>query len=147
MTAAPQTADRSPARRGFTLTEMMVVTTLIGVMAAISVPSFQRAVEQSRGDVAVANLRAIWAAERIFWLENRNYTSSLSALQSLGVLDGAIPADGVGSMGGYQYTISTSDSDTPFRATATSVNGLGYLSIDATGLVDSSHSTVTPGFQ
>ena len=147
MTTTPQTADRRTARRGFTLTELMVVTTLIGVMAAMSVPSFQRAVEQSRVDIAVANLRAVWAAERLYWLENHTYTSSISTLQGMAVLDNAIPNDGVSSIGGYQYSISLPDPNTPPTTTATSVNGLGYLTIDDTGSVDSSHSTLTPSFQ
>ena len=147
MKTAPHTADRTAARRGFTLTELMVVTTIIGVMAAMSVPSFQRAVEQSRVDIAVANLRAVWAAERLYWLENHSYTASVSTLQDLGLLDNSIPNDGVGSIGGYQYTISTTDSDTPLRARATSVNELGYLLIDDSGSIDSSNSTLSPGFQ
>ena len=98
MTTTPQTADRCTVRRGFTLTELMVVTTLIGVMAAMSIPSFQRAVEQSRADIAAANLRAIWAAERLFWLENHAYTDKLSqqspqpvGLMQLGLLDPSLP--------------------------------------------------------
>ena len=147
MKTSPQTADHPAARRGFTLTELMVVTTLIGVMAAMSVPSFQRAVQQSRVDISVANLRAIWAAERLYWLENHSYTPSVGTLQNMGLLDNSIPNDGVGSIGGYQYTISTSDSDTPLRARATSINNLGYLLIDDSGSVDGSHSTLSPGFQ
>ena len=67
--------------RGFSLVEVMVVLTVIGVLIALSVPSYQRAVEQARADVAVANLRAIWSAERLFWIEHHPYTADLSALR------------------------------------------------------------------
>ena len=105
------------ARRGFTLTELMVVTTLIGVMAAMSVPSFQRAVQQSRVDIAVANLRAIWAAERLYWLENHTYTSSdQHPARPLALLDNGIPSDG-GQLRSADIStrISPPDSDTPLR--------------------------------
>ena len=106
----------------------MVVTTIIGVMAAMSVPSFQRAIEQSRADIAVANLRAIWAAERLYWLEYHTYTTSVSTLQSSGSLDNGIPNDGVSSMGGYQYSVPPRPGaiDTTMTATATNVNGLAH---------------------
>lgn len=57
------------ARRGFTLLEVTVVMTIMGVMLAIPAPMFFRAVEQSKLDVAAGNLRAIWGAQRFYYLE------------------------------------------------------------------------------
>jgi prepilin-type N-terminal cleavage/methylation domain-containing protein len=149
MSNTPQTADRSAARRGFTLTELLVVLTIVGVMAAMSVPGFQRAVEQSRANIAVANLRAVWAAERLYWLEYHTYTSNVKILQDLGVLDNGIPNDGVTSMGGYQYGITASDS--AMSATATNAGGLGAFSINEAGDVSGSIAiggiAIAPGFQ
>ena len=149
MPTTPQAADRSATRRGFTLTEMMVVTLIIGVMAALSVPSFQRAIEQSRANIAVANLRAIWAAERLYWLEYHTYISSVSTLQTLGVLDNGIPSDASGSMGGYQYSVTRTDAT--MTATATNASGLGAYSINETGSVSGSITVrgipIPPGFQ
>ena len=137
MPTTPQTADRSKARRGFTLTELMIVTVIIGIMAAMSVPSFRRAVEQSRADVAVANLRAIWAAERLFWLENHMYTptpaTALQNLQNLGLVDKEI----VSGTGGYTYSVPSTTATT-FTATATNASGLGSFSINEAGDVSGS---------
>src|SRR5271157_5862294 len=72
--------------RGYTLVEMMIVLVVVGVMISFGIPQFSRALEQARADVAGANLRAIWTAERIYWLDNRNYTSSLNVLVSLNLL-------------------------------------------------------------
>ena len=63
--------------RGYTLVEMMIVLVVMGVMISFGIPQFSRALEQSRADVAGANLRAIWTAERIYWLDNRTYTTNL----------------------------------------------------------------------
>jgi prepilin-type N-terminal cleavage/methylation domain-containing protein len=158
MTTTPQTADRRKARRGFTLTELMVVTTLIGVMAAMSVPSFQHACEQSRADIAAANLRAIWAAERLFWLENHTYTDKLATqtsplppgLADLGLIDSEI----VSSTVGYVYLVPAAGTAT-FTATATrkdpSGATFGFFRIDQTGsssgTVSIGGATFTPGFQ
>ncbi|MFZ1935953.1 MAG: prepilin-type N-terminal cleavage/methylation domain-containing protein [Thermoguttaceae bacterium] len=146
MRITPHTADRAAVRRGFTLTELMVVTTLIGVMAAMSVPSFQRAVTQSRTDIAAANLRAIWAAERLYWLENHSYAGTLSqqsppGLIQLGLLDPSLPLTQAGvtyQTGGYYFSVVLgTDSTSAFTATAT--NALAgpptAITIDQNGTV------------
>jgi prepilin-type N-terminal cleavage/methylation domain-containing protein len=142
-------ADCRKPRRGFTLTELMVVMVIVGVMVAASAPSFQRAIEQSRADIAVANLRAIWAAERLHWLEYHNYTSDIAALQTLGILDKEIPTDSSGAKGGYWYEISASSGT--MTATATRVGASGAFQInesgDGSGTVTVYGFTITPGFQ
>jgi prepilin-type N-terminal cleavage/methylation domain-containing protein len=146
-------ADRCKPRRGFTLTELMVVMTIIGVLVAASVPSFQHAIEQSRADIAVANLRAIWAAERLFWLENQKYTDDIGKLQTLGVLDSSIPTSSSNSGGGYSYSISVDPATekTNMIATATRAGTTSSFTITESGGVSGSVTvsgfTITPGFQ
>ena len=84
-------STQSPSvSRGFSLVEVMVVLTILGILIAMAVPRYTRAIEQSRADIAAANLRAIWSAERLYWLENRVYTADLNRLQTLGLLDSAV---------------------------------------------------------
>ena len=73
---------KSGGTRGYTLVEMMIVLVVMGVMISFGIPQFSRALEQSRANVAGANLRAIWTAERIYWLEYRTYAPSLPWLAS-----------------------------------------------------------------
>src|SRR5437870_2575805 len=101
---------RKPVRRthppgGFSLMEVMIVLTVMGVLIAMAAPTFQRALEQSRADVAGANLRAIWSAERLYWLENHNYSGDLSELKSLGLIDPTI----VSATTVYVYSVGTAD--------------------------------------
>jgi prepilin-type N-terminal cleavage/methylation domain-containing protein len=156
MPSPPHIADRSKARRGFTLVELMVVTVIIGVMAAMSVPSFQRAIEQSRADIAAANLRAIWAAERLYWLEYHTYTPAAAspvnpdpAMQSLSNM-GLIDTEIVSGAGGYTYAV-TEATTTSFTATATRTTNSNFFSINESGNVSGSisfgGSPITPGFQ
>ncbi len=70
------------ARRGNTLVELCVVMLVMSVLAAMGVPRFMRSLEQSKVDVAAANLRAIWTAQRLYWLKHLTYACDLSSLIS-----------------------------------------------------------------
>jgi prepilin-type N-terminal cleavage/methylation domain-containing protein len=153
MRITPHNADRPPPRRGFTLVELMVVMAIVGVMVAMSAPSFERAIEQSRADIALANLRAVWAAERLYWLEYHKYTSDIGSLRTLGVLDTSIPTDPSDSVGGYSYsvTVDAATEETNVTATATRAGtGTGFTineTGESSGTVTISGFSITPGFQ
>ncbi|MCS7208555.1 MAG: prepilin-type N-terminal cleavage/methylation domain-containing protein [Fimbriimonadales bacterium] len=51
------------ANRGFTLTEIMIVVLIVGVLLAIAVPSYMNARERSRAAACRSNLRRIQAAK------------------------------------------------------------------------------------
>lgn len=135
-------------RRGFSLSELVLVLAIMSVLTALSVPSFRRATEQSQADIAAANLRAIWAAQRFYWLDNRHYAANFSDLKSL--LDPGIAASGTP----YAFAINVMDSNT-FTATATRAGSgqwTGQLSIDQSGMLTgiiqaSGQNNIVPGFQ
>jgi prepilin-type N-terminal cleavage/methylation domain-containing protein len=135
-------------RGGFSLIEVMVVLTLIGILVMFSAPSFQMVLEQSRADVACANLRAVWAAQRLYWIEYRVFTPDLGRLQSLGVLDPAVAS----AARDYSYQINSADANA-FSAAATRIGSprwTGQFTIDSTGTLDGSvqagdGSQISPG--
>jgi prepilin-type N-terminal cleavage/methylation domain-containing protein len=144
-------ADYPTGRRAFTLVELMIVLTLISIVATMCVPTFKKAIEQSEADIAAANLRAIWAAERLYWLEYHSYTSDLSALQGLKLLDPGLPTTGTSPVpGGYTYAIDSNADANTFNATATR-GEMGHYNINQDGAVSGtvtvSSGTITPGFQ
>ena len=67
-------------KRGYTLVEMIVAVIVAGVLLSVGVPRFAQSLEQSRADVAGANLRSIWSAQRLYWLQNRTYAPDLPTL-------------------------------------------------------------------
>jgi prepilin-type N-terminal cleavage/methylation domain-containing protein len=137
--------------RGYTLIEMLVALIVTGVLLSIGVPKFQQSLEQSRADVAGANLRAIWAAQRLYWLENRSYAPDLNTLLSANLIDPSLPT----TTTPYSYVIASS-SESWFTGTATrggSTNWSGTFTIAADGSFSGSVQqsgqgvSVVPGFQ
>ena len=122
----------------------MVVLVVIGILVGIAAPSYQRAMDKSRTDIAAANLRAIWAAQRIYWLEYQVYTDK-STLESAGILDPKIESDPT-----FDYTVSTStDSDGwHFQAkafpNASHATWQGYYLLDETGSFDPNSAICPP---
>lgn len=57
------------SKKGFSLIELMIVVTIIGILAAIAVPNYQRFQAKARQSEAKSNLAALYAAEKAFFSE------------------------------------------------------------------------------
>lgn len=63
-------------RNGFTLIELVIVVVIIGILATLAVTQYSSYYEKTLGNEAVANLKLIAAAERIYKMETGAYYPS-----------------------------------------------------------------------
>ncbi|MFC1461755.1 type IV pilin protein, partial [Verrucomicrobiota bacterium] len=56
-------------KKGFTLVEIMIVVAIIGLLAAIAIPSFMRARTRSQQNACINNLRQIEAGKEQYGME------------------------------------------------------------------------------
>ncbi len=59
--------------RGFTLIEMLVVMTIIGMVAAIAVPSLMNAIDRSRRSSTMADIRTLGTALERYAFDHHRY--------------------------------------------------------------------------
>lgn len=69
--------------RGFTLIELMLVVAVIGILASIAVPSYQRYVQASKVSAVQQFMLGIASRQEQYRMENRSYTAGTSALSKL----------------------------------------------------------------
>ena len=66
--------------KGFTLVEIMIVVVIIGLLAAMAIPAFQKVRKASQDKTVLNNARQLSAAADQYYLENGVSTVTLSNL-------------------------------------------------------------------
>jgi len=98
-------------RKAFTLTELLIVVLVIGILAAIGIPQLAASLEKARSADAKIGLNQIYRAEIVFEGDRRFYTDSVGDLADVALTERY-----------WSFRIDTPTS-TSFTATATRTSG------------------------
>ena len=117
--------------KGFTLIELLVVVLSIGILSAVALPQYEKAVNKARAAEAWTYAKAFADAQKIYYLSNGGYTTDLSQLDiEMPALKnftlGSVEGGGVGCSGQTLYG-QKGLSGVSFNVTAVSGEG-GALS-------------------
>lgn len=126
---------RGGQQAGFTLIEMLIVISIIGILLSIAIPSYRQSVVRAREAVLRENLYVLRSTIEQFTLDKERAPGSLEELVDEGYLR-AIPPDITGSNGTWQVETSdflispeqsgTGISDVHSGSTAVSTEGTPY---------------------
>jgi type IV pilus assembly protein PilE len=72
--------NQKSIKKAFTLTELLIVIILVGILASLAIPRFGKATDQAMELEATLALEHIYQLQNVYFLKNRRYTTNLDAL-------------------------------------------------------------------
>ena len=91
-------------QQGFTLVELLIVVIILGILAAVVIPQFNSAANESREAAVASNLATIRQAIEMYKVQHNDNLPSAAIVNELintTDLDGTVQADGSGAYGPY----------------------------------------------
>ena len=72
--------NKTSCKSAFTLIELLVVVLIIGILAAIALPQYQKAVEKSKATQALVLLKSVADAQQSYYMANGSYARKFDEL-------------------------------------------------------------------
>jgi len=130
---------KEPDNAGFTLTELIIVTIMVGILSAVALPSLIKQADKAKQVEAKLSVGAMNRAQQAYYLENTVFANSLSEL-GIGVQS---------QTDDYDYSIQINNSIATNNGVSREISlksyvGVTYLNIFATpvGTVESVTITI-----
>lgn len=124
---------------GFTLTELLIVVIIVGIVATLALPMLVKTMEKAKLGEAASNLNLIRTGEKIYFLE---YGTFINNMSDLNIEDPNSQANRY-----FDYTITTPAPTTDFTAKAARKEG-SYsgkaVYIDKSGTITADSGYFTP---
>ncbi len=125
-------------QKGFTLIELIVAVTIVGILAAIALPSYRAYLVRSARSAAQQDLMELATLQEKIYLNSNAYTSSVTAAYTGNATGGLGRTSGATKDGKYSLSLSVGSGSATFVLTAAPVAGTqqegdGSLSISESG--------------
>lgn len=91
-------------QRGFTLIELMIVVTIVGVLATVAIPLYQVVPERSKSTEAVTALGLIRSAMRVYYVEHGTFANGAVFTDGAQVTNGGLLGVTDGDLSGRYFS-------------------------------------------
>ncbi len=78
------------SNKGFTLVEIMIVVVIIGLLAAMAIPAFNKVRRSSNAKAMLNDARQVGSAAQIYFMENGATTANIGYNSTSGLVSGDI---------------------------------------------------------
>lgn len=118
-------------KKAYTMMEILIAVVIAAGIAALALPNFLKSTDKKKADQAIAYLRVIRTAQRMYHARNSNYYNLNCNPCTPAQIKNAFGAE-VATSNNYTFSVTTPGDLQTFSATATGSEGTIILKDDGT---------------